>query len=113
MSKGKFAPGKCVLLLRGTSDWARKYNGALATLEAVAPSTASGSPCWYLREVRDRVGDLRCKWQQKNMILIDPDETPEQSIEAMRRLHDTTAPAKEPVKAKAPDVVRPFKWEAL
>lgn len=39
---------------------------------------------------------------------IRPGESPEESTEAMRRLHDTSVPAKN----KEP-VVRPFEWEAL
>lgn len=35
-------------------------------------------------------------------------ESPEESTEAMKRLHDTTVPAK-----KKEPVVRPFQWEAL
>ena len=113
MSKGKFAPGKRVMLLRSERQNPRTahFVNTLQVLLIVRPDDfdeGRGCPRWELAGIRSAIGE-KVAWSQKCMILIDPDETPEQSIEAMRCLHDTTAP----VKAKSPDVVRPFKWEAL
>ena len=106
MSKGKFAPGKRVLLVESVNKSLRHLLGSVHTLGEPSPYYQSS---WRMApNIYNTLGKI-ASWAEDHMVLIDPDETPEQSVEAMRRLHDTTAPAK----AKAPAVVRPFKWEAL
>jgi len=89
MSKGKFEPGKWVWLIRGISPWAKKYNETLQKLESVAYNDEDGTN-WFVVGINDQTqSGLRCVWMQKCMIPIDPDESPEQSIEAMRNLMQT------------------------
>lgn len=85
-----------------------------------------GDPCWKLEEAFTfaMAADAQSVWtgevfvegqlvyvyelEDKYLRPIRGGETPEESIEAMKRLHDTSAPAK-----KKEPVVRPFEWEAL
>lgn len=54
-----------------------------------------------------RLGDLMA-FRDQDLRPIRGGETPEESAEAMKRLHDTSAPAR-----KKEPVVRPFEWEKL
>lgn len=94
MSKGKFEPGKRVLLL-GPVDckplpWAIPHIGTVAELEAYAEDAPRfyGVDAWFLVGIgRCATTGKRNAWRQKSMILLDPDESPEQSAEAMRNLY--------------------------
>lgn len=115
MIRGKFAPGKRVLLLRSPLQTAHTAH-LVRTVQVLEEKVSETHPMSFLDTSEtfwSLVGVLslrgkRVAWSQVDMILIDPDETPDESAEAMRRLHDTTVPAK-----KKEPVVRPFQWEAL
>ena len=98
MSKGKFEPGKSVLLLRSERQ-NPKTEHLVNTQQTITRKIAQdfdfrrNCPRWELANVRVLCGVL-VAWSQKCMIIIDPDETPEQSIEAMRLLYDINVPDK-------------------
>lgn len=106
MLKGQFAPGKRVLLLRPANDCVLDPNlthlvGTEQVLDrTVAPYEmmhfAFQAKHWVLRGVSYPTREYdEVAWPQRDMFLLDPDETPEQSAEAMRKLHETTTAKKE------------------
>lgn len=91
MSKGKFEPGKRVLLLRDSLNPEPRVDHLVGTDQILGQqfkpfSNARGGTAWDIVGARSTQGHLVC-WQEKFMILLDPDETPEQSSEAMRNLY--------------------------
>lgn len=105
MNKGQFAPGKRVLLLNCEPEYETKPElayliGTEQTLEVLVPAHEVGDgkshlTYWLLRGVVYPTPEFdRVAWPQRYMFLLDPDETPEQSAEAMRKLHEITTPKK-------------------
>jgi len=96
MSKGKFAPGKRVLLLSSpdTCEQARPFVGSLQILGNLCPVFAGH---WDMNPTLICSDGVQLAWREKYLLIIDPDETNEQSIEAMRLL--TSSPNKQEQKA--------------
>lgn len=93
MSKGKFEPGKRVLLLRNSGAFTSHLVGTEQTLEFRVPSTKVCRPQqemsekWWRLEGCVSSRGRGVSWHEDRMILLDPDESPEQSAEAMRNLY--------------------------
>lgn len=95
MLKGQFAPGKRVLVLGPCNNTLTMHViRTECTLGFKFPHTDwRGRIMWELAGVHATNGDPIC-WPQDKLVLLDPDETPEQSAEAMRKLHEITTPKK-------------------
>lgn len=89
MSKVKFEPGKRVLVLGPGFDptsWHVVGKDCRLGQEVGPLPQTPDRDHWELAGERSTDG-YRIAWPKSKLILLDPDETPEQSAEAMRDLH--------------------------
>jgi len=90
MSKGKFEPGKMVLIKKSINPRCQHLIGSIQVLGYLSKHYIGN---WRFSPDAFSTKGVPVSFAEQDMILIDPDETPEQSIEAMRLL--TSLPNKQ------------------
>lgn len=77
-------PGDLAIVVAGEKRW-------IGLVIRILSQSRNWPGCWYSEEKHvDPENGMRIVWFDWTLRPIRPDETPEESIEAMRKLHDLT-----------------------